>query len=115
MAWQALMELLNRAPSQPVVQEVEDIVKKCTAKLPVRELFVRMIQPGRSRMILVHVVLPADYPVDGLPMLDGVRAATLQRLQEKHLATTLDMVFTADPIWGAPAGQSTDNRAILET
>ncbi len=77
IAWQALMELLNRAPSQPVVQEVEDIVKQCTAMLPVQQLFVRMIQPGRSRMILVHVVLPADYPVDGLPKVDAIRAATL--------------------------------------
>ena len=105
MAWQALMELLNRAPSQPVVQEVEDIVKQCTAMLPVQQLFVRMIQPGRSRMILVHVVLPADYPVDGLPKVDAIRAATLHQLQEIHPDTTLDMMFTADPLWGAPAGQ----------
>lgn len=70
----------------------------------------------RSRMVLVHVALPNDFPVDGLPMLDGLLAATLRRLQETHLATTLDMVFTADSIWGgAPAGQRVDNRAKLET
>ena len=105
MAWQALMELLNRAPSRPVVQEVEDIVRQCTASLPVQKLFVRVIQPGRSRMALVHIVLPADWPVEGLPVLDSLRAATLDRLRQAHPATTLDMVFTADPMWGAPVGQ----------
>jgi predicted Co/Zn/Cd cation transporter (cation efflux family) len=112
MAWQALMELLNRAPSQPAVQAVEDIVKRCTAMLPVQKLFVRVIQPGRSRMILVHVVLPADYPVDGLPTVDAIRAATLKQLQAMHPETTLDMVFTADPFWGAPTGQRIEDRAI---
>ena len=112
IAWQALMELLNRAPTQPVVQEAEDIVKKCTAMLLVQKLFVRMIQPGRSRMILVHVVLPADYAFDGLPEVDAIRAATLQQLQKIHPATTLDIVFTADPFWGEPAGQRVAVRDI---
>ncbi len=36
-------------------------------------------------------------------LLDAVRAETLKELKTAHLATVLDMVFTADPIWGAPA------------
>jgi cation diffusion facilitator family transporter len=108
MAWQALMELLNRAPSEEIVREVYDIVKGCIKNLPVQKLFLRIIQPGRSRLVLAHIVLPADFKVDGLPTLDAFRAGTLKKLQETHPATALDMVFTADPDWGAPTGPSTD-------
>jgi cation diffusion facilitator family transporter len=109
MAWRALMELLNRAPSPQIVQQVDDIVQKCTAGLPVQSLFVRVIQPGRTRMVMAHVVLPTDFQVEGLPALDALRAETLKELKSMHLATVLDMVFTADPVWGAPSSLNTLN------
>jgi len=103
MAWKALMELLNRAPSQAIVQEATMIVEQSLAGLPIQKMFVRVVQPGRSRMVLVHVVLPSDFHIDGLPMLDGYRSMTLKNLQDAHPATVLDMTFTADESWGAPA------------
>jgi cation diffusion facilitator family transporter len=106
MAWQALMELLNRAPSHEILQHAHDIVAECTERLPVQNLFVRVIQPGRTRMVLAHVVLPEDFQVDGLPTLDAVREKTLKELKKAHGATVLDIVFTADPVWGAPSGSS---------
>jgi cation diffusion facilitator family transporter len=108
MAWRALLELLNRAPSPEIIQQVDAIVKKRTSGLPIQSLFVRVIQPGRTRMVLAHVVLPTDFQIEGLPSLDAVRAETLKELKTAHLATVLDMVFTADPIWGAPAKLSAD-------
>jgi predicted Co/Zn/Cd cation transporter (cation efflux family) len=104
MAWNALMELLNRAPSASVVQEVRRAVEAGTAELPVQERFVRVLQPGRSRMVLAHVVLPADFAPDRLASLDRVRSATLARLQEQHAATMIDLVFTTDRRWGIPGG-----------
>ena len=105
------MELLNRAPSPEIVQQVDEIVKKCTAGLPINSLFVRVIQPGRTRMVMVHVVLPSNFQVNGLPMLDAVRKETLKELKTAHLATVLDIVFTADPVWGAPTGIHTEENA----
>jgi cation diffusion facilitator family transporter len=102
MAWQALMELLNRTPPAEIVQQVTKTVAACTAELPVQQLYVRVIQPGRTRMVLAHVVLPRDFQVRELESLDALRAHTLEVLQKAHLATILDMVFTADPGWGAP-------------
>jgi hypothetical protein len=54
--------------------------------------------------VLAHVVLPIDFRVEGLPSLDAVRGETLKELKSAHLATVLDMVFTADPVWGTPTG-----------
>ena len=50
MASNALMELLNRAPSKEVIQQVSEIVDANLTDLPVRERFVRVTQPGRQRM-----------------------------------------------------------------
>jgi hypothetical protein len=55
-------------------------------------------------MVMVHLVLPADFHIDGLPSLDALRIETLNELKKAHLATVLDVVFTADPSWGAPVG-----------
>ncbi len=104
MAWQALMELLHRAPAEEIVRQVNEAVHQATAELPVKERFVRVLQPGRLRIVLAHVVLPADFPVTTLPTLDAVRARTLRQLKDRHLATVLDMVFTADRRWGEPVG-----------
>ncbi len=101
LAWNALMELLNRTPDQDIIDQVRASVETCTAKLPVRELFVRVIQPGRTRMVLAHVVLSKDYRVDGLESLDRVQAETQARLREDHANTTIDMVFTANARMGA--------------
>lgn len=103
MAWQSLMELLNRAPSEAIVREVEEIIGRCTSALPVEELVVRVIQPGRTRMILAHVVLPADYSINALPELDAIRSEAMTELKKVHPATTADLVFTADRTWGAMA------------
>jgi len=102
MSWQALMELLNRAPGSETERQVRELVASSLAGLPVEELFVRVIQPGRTRMVLAHAVMRADYRVESLSSLDQVRADAEARLRDAHLATILDLVFTADRRWGAP-------------
>ena len=102
MAWKALMELLNRAPSPEVVQGVEEAVQASLKDLPVLESFVRVLQPGRTRMVSVHVVLPEDYPVTSLGQLDDIRARVLTALEKLHRPTIVDVIFTADRLWGAP-------------
>ena len=62
MAWQAVMELLNGAPPANVVARMREIVTKQVCELSVKDLFVRVIQPGRTRMVLAHLVLPVDFP-----------------------------------------------------
>jgi cation diffusion facilitator family transporter len=106
MARQAVMELLNRAPPPEIVEQVTRIIERATAELPVQDLYVRMIQPGRTRMVTAHVVLPDDARIEGIAALDGVRAKTLERLQSEYAATILDMVFTTDPAWGKPTSLS---------
>lgn len=101
MAWRALMELLNRAPEPEIVGRVRHTLETCTAELPVRKLFVRVIQIGRSRMVLAHVVLPSDYRVEGLASFDAIQVKALEQLKKDRPDTILDLVFTANPSMGA--------------
>ncbi len=110
MAWRALMELLNRAPEPKVTEQVTQIIRDCTADLPVEQLFVRMIQPGRTRLILAHVVLPADFPIKNLQLLDSYRRKTQAQLLDQHRDTWLDLLFTADASFGAPTGAAPKSR-----
>jgi cation diffusion facilitator family transporter len=114
MAWQALMELLNRAASKEIVDQVTEIVDASTAELPVGQRFVRVVQPGRTRLVSVHFVLPDDFGPVGLNAFDEVRQRTLDRLQAVHPETVLDVVFTSDPQWGAPISQSGQGPAPRE-
>lgn len=104
MAWRALMELLNRTPSPEIRDQVRMTVKQVVSEWPVTELFVRVIQPGRARLVLAHVVLPTDESSPSLHACDALRVQTLKRLQALHPTTVLDMIFTADRFWGAPTG-----------
>lgn len=103
MAWQSLMELLNRAPSREIIEKVEKVVSACVSDLPVQELFVRVLQPGRTRLVTAHVVLPADFRLNTFSHLDEIRTQTLAELQKVHPSTFIDLIFTTDRFWGAPA------------
>jgi cation diffusion facilitator family transporter len=103
MSWQALMGLLNRAPSPEIVESVTHTVRESLTDWPVEELFVRVIQPGRVRGIMVHVVLPENYPATELALFDQQRERTLQALKAAHGMIIMDIVFTTQRKWGAPA------------
>ena len=115
MAWNALMQLLNRAPAGKVIDEVVGIVDRSLEDLPVKERFIRVVQPGRQRMVLVHVVLPTDYQPVGLGSLDEVRVKTHAALVTAHVATILDMLFTTDRQWGAPLSDGGAGGSISDT
>ena len=103
MSWQALMGLLNRAPSPEIVASVNETVRKSLADWPVEELFVRVVQPGRVRGIMIHVVLPETFPAIDLDAFDQQREHTLQALKQVHGMILMDIVFTKQRRWGAPA------------
>ena len=87
---------------------------KSTEQDNATERYAPRVSAGGNRMVQARVVLPAEARLVGLPMLDALRAETLTRLKELHPATTVDMAFTADPMWGAPTGQGDATTAALE-
>lgn len=54
---------------------------------------------GRARFIEIHVVLPADYPVDNVATLDGLREEISTGLGKPDAARWLTISFTGDRKW----------------
>jgi len=104
MAWRAIMELLDRSPPWQVTAPVHEAVRHTLAQhLPVENVYVRIVQPGRTMFVTIHVVLPADYPVGTLGTLDAVREAVDMRLKAIHPWSITDVMFTSEERWAQPA------------
>ncbi len=54
---------------------------------------------GRARFIEVHVVVPADWPLDGIARLDAVRSEIGRALGTESPDRWLTVAFTANPAW----------------
>jgi predicted Co/Zn/Cd cation transporter (cation efflux family) len=101
LARKSLLELLNRTPSAELLARIRDKIQELLAELPVKQLTVRVLQPGRTRLISAHVLLAADYDGD-LKQLDAVRERIDTALRTDHPQSFVDVIFTADPRWSAP-------------
>lgn len=101
MSWNALMELLNRTPSPELLAQARGIIEEATATLKVERMSVRVIQPGRTRIIVGHVLLATDSP-GNLQDFDRIRARADAALKAIYPLSGLDLVFTQDARWSAP-------------
>ena len=72
------------------------------ADLPVRQCQVRMVRPGRQLYVMIHVVLPADFPLTGLPQLDTLRERLTSAVSAVYPHQVTDTLFTADAKWAEP-------------
>jgi cation diffusion facilitator family transporter len=103
MAYRATLELLNRAPDRALEAAVTEAVDRVLAPIAPRERHVRMVRPGRTLYVLVHVVLPRDGSMPELAELDGLRVELDGAIREVHTPALVDTVFTTDPRWAAPS------------
>lgn len=100
IAWSSMMALLNRAPAPNVVATARRVVSAGLAGLPVRDVAVRVIKPGRLHMVGAHVLLePGRSPV--MPELDAARRRVGEGLLAHDPSVILDVIFTEDPTWFA--------------
>ena len=101
MAWGSLMELLNRTPSPELLSQVKAMIQDCVQELPVEQVSIRVLQPGRTRIISAHVLLSEEFS-GKIGHLDRVREKTHAVLTAEHPASVVDLIFTCDPRWSAP-------------
>jgi len=103
MAWSAIMELLDRAPPAHVTAPVKAAVDAVLAPLPVRRTYLRVVRPGRTLFVSVHVLLPPDFQVGELARLDRIREQVHDTVRRLEPTVITDVLFTTDPRWAAPA------------
>ena len=101
MAVRGILALLNRAPRPAVVAEMEAAVHGALGDLPVKRLWVRAVQPGRTTYCSVHVLVPAGTPLD-LSRADAIRGRIIPALAAQYAPVVVDVVFTATESYAAP-------------
>ncbi len=103
MARRAILELLNRAPDRTLEVAVTEAVDGVLEPVGARERHVRMVRPGRTLYVLLHVVLPADAPAGRLAEMDALRSRLDLAIRDFYSPVLVDAVFTADPRWAQPS------------
>lgn len=103
MAHESILELLNRAPPPTIEGPVTRAIDAVLARLPVAERYVRMVRPGRTLYVLVHVVLAEGFRLERLADLDELRTEIDAAVRRLHPRALVDVMFTEDPRWAAPS------------
>jgi len=102
MCWHAMLALLKRAPDAKVVTGIEALVTQALGDLPIRGLFTRVVQPGRTLYALVHVLLSEEQAGMDVRRMDELRRAAVAAVADQHTPIILDIVFTAIDEFAAP-------------
>ncbi|GLP96037.1 cation transporter [Paraferrimonas sedimenticola] len=104
MAKYAVLQLLNRTPDVHLVDSAKTEIVETLDGLDVQALYVRVLQPGRSRMVIAQAVVAPTADLS-LAQQDKLRLNAYQKLNQAHPHTTLDLTFTFDSGWGLPKSQ----------
>jgi cation diffusion facilitator family transporter len=96
----ALRDVLGIAPDQ-LDDKVREVMDAAQAKHGFDDYVSYVQKHGRARFIEIHVVLPADYPVDNVATLDKLREEISTGLGKPDAARWLTISFTGDRKWVA--------------
>lgn len=103
MAWRALSALLNKAPPAAVSEPVIANIKAALIDLPARNIYVRIVQPGRLLYAVVHILLPEKYNKLNIAEMDAIRHRIVAAIAKTQSQFDVDVIFTAEERFAAPA------------
>ena len=90
---------LQPARLDSMIDEVRQVMDQAKAAHGFDDYVSYVQKHGRARFIEIHVVLPADYPVDKVATLDGLREEISTGLGAADAARWLTISFTGDRKW----------------
>lgn len=94
----ALREVLGIAPDQ-LDETVRTVMEQAKATHGFEDYVSYVQKHGRARFIEIHVVLPADYPLQDVATLDRLREDISSQLGGADTARWLTISFTGDRKW----------------
>jgi cation diffusion facilitator family transporter len=98
----AIGGLLNEAPDDAKVAEVRADVAGALTGLGEERFYLRVLKPGRTTYVLVHVLVAEGGRGLTVTEADAFRERILVALAPRHAPLDLDVVFTGDPVFAAP-------------
>ncbi|MGE8352124.1 MAG: cation diffusion facilitator family transporter [Pseudomonas protegens] len=94
----ALRDVLGIAPDQ-LDEKVRNVMEQAKAAHGFDDYISYVQKHGRARFIEIHIVLPADYPLQDVATLDRLREEISSELGEADAARWLTISFTGDRKW----------------
>ncbi|ROL83177.1 cation transporter [Pseudomonas protegens] len=94
----ALRDVLGIAPDQ-LDEKVRNVMEQAKATHGFDDYISYVQKHGRARFIEIHIVLPADYPLQDVATLDRLREEISSQLGEADAARWLTISFTGDRKW----------------
>jgi len=94
----ALRDVLGMAPDQ-LDDKVRQVMDEAKIKHGFDDYLSYVQKHGRACFIEIHVVLPADYRLEGIGQLDRLREDISAKLGKADAARWLTISFTGDRKW----------------
>jgi len=94
----SLKEVINQAPPQIVVYEIEQRLKKSLIEVSYDHVELRVSKRGRDLYLLVHVVVSESFGHETIIQLDDIRRNSEQAMKQWNPAIVMDMLFVKDPL-----------------
>ena len=94
--WDSLKEVLDMAPHDELVQELESRLMASLDEVDTEHVEFRVSKQGRSIYVLVHVIVADDFAIAAVSDLDEIRRHSQDRIREWNPAVLLDMLFIRD-------------------
>ncbi|UCZ81903.1 cation diffusion facilitator family transporter [Pseudomonas sp. L5B5] len=94
----ALREVLGIAPDQ-LDETVREVMERAKATHGFDDYVSYVQKHGRARFIEIHVVLPVDYPLGNVAILDRLREDISSQLGGADATRWLTISFTGDRKW----------------
>lgn len=99
MALQGIGEMLHVAPEPEVQQQVRTRFDAAASGYDFEKAILRMVRVGRYFYLMIHVVLPTGFPLQGVGDLDRIRDDLKEKLGDLHPTLVTDIVFIGDERW----------------
>ncbi len=84
------------APNEQVSGEIEAVLLKSLIGVNYKKVEFRITKRGRNTYMLVHVIVPVDFPVESIAELDAIRHKTERELIAWNSQIVIDMLFVCD-------------------
>ncbi|MFT7524988.1 MAG: putative Co/Zn/Cd cation transporter (cation efflux family) [Arenicella sp.] len=92
----SLKEVINHAPSEKVINEIEQQLLKSLFGVSYDHVEIRISKRGRDLYLLVHVVASDLFDYETINQLDDIRRDSEQAMKRWNSAIAIDMLFVKD-------------------
>ncbi len=92
------LQIIGRSDNAEHLAELQQMTSAVFAEVPVVDIKLRALQEGRMIYVQAYIQLQSDTPFD-LNQQDCYRKRLYQQLKQTNDYLSLDVIYTAQPIW----------------